>query len=74
MKKLNKLRSPTYTSLVPSHFTPPLHWVCGDQDPWFIPVRINYPVSLHMIEFIPDKAQFALKGYEKGMKTPLTLL
>ena len=31
-------------------------------------------MSLHMIEFIPDKAQFALKGYEKGMKTPLTLL
>ena len=62
-----------------------LHWsllillfpytgVCSDQDPWFIPVRINYPMSLHMIEFIPDKAQFALKGYEKGTKTPLTLL
>ena len=31
-------------------------------------------MSLHMIEFIPDKAQFALKGYEKGTKTPLTLL
>lgn len=55
----------------PSHFTLPLRWVCSDQDPWFIPVRINYPISLHLIEFIPDKAQFALKGYENTTHTAL---